>query len=208
MNHRPSIERCCAAILAGGRNSRMDGRNKALLKVGGKTILDRLLAVLEPCFSEILLVTRQPDRYADQSLTIVDDIYDDRSSLTGIHAGLVHANSEHTFVVPCDAPFLRPAMVRLLLEALDPEIDILVPSVGGHFQPLCAIYSKRCIPAIERQLDQRDYQIYRFYHQMKVKTLSEHTIKQIDPQMVSFFNVNTPAALVESQAVAGDLEDD
>ena len=56
---------------------------------------------------------------------------------------------------------LPEAYERLLLDAVQRDIDIVVPSVDGHFQPLCAVYSKRCIPAIERQLDNGDYKIIR-----------------------------------------------
>jgi len=57
---RLSAPNCCAAILSGGRNTRMEGRNKAFLEVDGRTILDRLIATLSPMFPEIVLVTRQP----------------------------------------------------------------------------------------------------------------------------------------------------
>lgn len=204
MTDRPKIPPCAAIILAGGLNSRMGGRNKAFLQVDGKAILDRLVSVLSPIFDEILLVTRQPDCYAGQSLKIVTDLYEDRSSLTGIHAGLINAASPHAFVVPCDAPFLKPAVVRLLLEALKPELDVVVPAVGGHFQPLCAIYSRRCIPAIEAQLDQGDYKIIRFYDRMRVKTIGAPAIQAVDPQMHSFFNINTPEALADSRRLTQD----
>ena len=55
---------CCAIILAGGLNTRMRGHNKAFLKIDGQTILDRLLLRLKSAFSEILLVTRQPELYS------------------------------------------------------------------------------------------------------------------------------------------------
>jgi molybdopterin-guanine dinucleotide biosynthesis protein A len=191
--------------LAGGRNSRMEGRNKALLQVGGQSILDRLLASLAPIFSEIMLVTRQPERYAAWPLEIVRDIYEARSSLTGIHAGLFHAQCDYAFVVPCDAPFLKPALIRLLLDELEPATDIVVPAVDGHFQPLCAIYSKRCLPAIETQLENGDYKIIRFFNQMTVKPISARKIKQVDPQMHSFFNVNTPSAYAASKELIKDI---
>ena len=201
MTGLPQAPNCCAVILAGGLNSRMHGRNKAFLQVDGETILDRLLASLEPSFSEIILVTRQPGAYVGRALKIVTDIYADRSSLTGIHAGLVNARSEYALVVPCDTPFLKPAVVGLLLDQLEPGIDIVVPVVDGHFQPLCAIYSKRCLPAIEKQLGGRDYKIIQFFDQMQVKTVSAEQIKRADPQMHSFFNVNTPAAYAACKAL-------
>jgi molybdenum cofactor guanylyltransferase len=185
---------CCAVILSGGLNSRMAGKNKAFLDVGGHTILSRLLATLEPLFEEILLVTRQPQIYADIPVKVVVDLFEDRSSLTGIHAGLVNADADHAFVVPCDTPFLQPSIVQLLFDTLEPEWDVVVPTMDGHYQPLCAIYSKRCIPVMETQLRRGDYKIINLFNRMKTKILPADQIKAADPLMLSFLNINTPQA--------------
>jgi molybdopterin-guanine dinucleotide biosynthesis protein A len=198
---------CSAAILSGGLCSRMGGRNKAFLAVGGKPILDRVIDTLTPFFPEILLVTRQPELYQNRSVRIVTDIYDARSSLTGIHAALVHAGTDHVLVVPCDAPFLSPAVIRLLLDALAPDVDVVVPQYEDHFEPLCAIYSKRCLPYIEAQLEAGDYTIYNFFDRIKLKPIHAQTLKTADAKMRSFFNVNTPKAHRACEEVAG-AEDD
>jgi molybdopterin-guanine dinucleotide biosynthesis protein A len=195
---------CSAVILSGGLNSRMAGRNKAFLEVGGESILGRLLAGLRPHFAEILLVTRQPHLYAGFPVRVIEDIYPDRSSLTGIHAALVKARSAYIFVVPCDTPFLEPAVVRLLLGALEPRYDVVVPMLEDHYEPLCAIYSKRCVPLIEAMLERGDYKIIDLYERMRVKVLSAERIRAADPELRSFFNVNTPAALSASQKLNRD----
>jgi molybdopterin-guanine dinucleotide biosynthesis protein A len=179
----------------------MDGRNKAFLEVGGRSILNRLLASLQPHFQEILLVTRQPELYASTPVEVVVDIYQARSSMTGIHAGLVKARADFIFVVPCDTPFLQPEVIKILLDALKPELDVVVPLLEGHYEPLCAIYSKRCIPMIEAQLDGGNYRIFDFFHQVNVKTLSTSQIRAADPDLSSFFNVNTPSALLACRSL-------
>ncbi len=186
---------CSAVILAGGLNTRMDGRNKAFLEVNGKTILDRLLASLQPLFDQIILVTRQPEQYVGLPVQVVTDIYTARSSLTGIHAGISRISNDYAFVVPCDTPFLQPSMVQLLLNEIKPELDVVVPFFDGHYQPLCAIYSKRCIAAIEVQLERDDFKIIDLFNDMEVKIITLEQLKTADPEMLSFFNVNTPAAL-------------
>ena len=172
----------------------MAGRNKGFLDVGGQSILNRLLKTLEPVFSEILLVTREPHLYKNYPVKIVTDLYEDRSSLTGIHAALVNADADFSFVVPCDTPFLQPKVVRLLLDALEPELDVLIPVIKDHYEPLCAIYSKKCVPVIETQLDHRDYRIVNFFDKVNVKTISTDLIRMVDPKFLSFFNINTPEA--------------
>ena len=186
---------CCAVILAGGLNTRMEGRNKAFIDIGGQTILDRLLHTLRPLFQQILLVTRQPEDYIDLPVRIVKDVYTARSSLTGIHAGLKHADTDYALMVPCDAPFLQPELIRLLLGEIDPEVDAVVPRIKGYYEPLCAIYSRRCLAPIESQLDRGRFKITLFFDRIRLKTLSEEKIKRADPDLRSFLNVNTPEAL-------------
>lgn len=207
MPHKRPSANCSAVILAGGLNSRMQGRNKAFLRVAGKTILDRLLDNLRPLFSEIVLVTRQPQLYRQISLRIVRDIYEARSSLTGIHAGLRAIRNLHAFVVPCDAPFLNPALVSLLVRKSRPRIDVVAPRVDGYLQALCTVYSKTCIPFIERQIENGAYKIVDFWGRVRVQAVSARSIRAVDPEMYSFFNVNTPADLEICQRIAAALED-
>jgi molybdopterin-guanine dinucleotide biosynthesis protein A len=196
--------RCCAVILSGGLNTRMKGVNKAFLEIGGRAILDRLVESLQPDFSEILLVTRQPELYTAYPLRVVEDVYTDRSSLVGIHAGLVNAMAEFAFVVPCDAPFLQAGLVRLLLKELKPDLDVVVPFYDGHYQPLCAIYSNRCIPVIEQQLRQRDYKIIQLFDLMNVRRVPAAKLKTADPDLLSFLNVNTPDIYEVCQKLAAE----
>ena len=190
---------CSAVILAGGLNSRMGGRNKAFLQVGGKTILQRLLETMGGLFEEVLIVTRQPGQYTDLQARVVTDIYPARSSLTGIHAGLRHATTPYIFVVPCDAPFIQPDLVKFLLGQIEPSLDIIVPEIDQHFEPLCAIYSKRCIAPIEAQLDRNDFTIIHFFDSVHLKTVPAKKIRTADADMISFYNVNTPEALKTSR---------
>jgi molybdopterin-guanine dinucleotide biosynthesis protein A len=190
---------CCAIILSGGMNSRMGGRNKAFLKVGRLTILDRLCGTLELFFQHILLVTRQPELYTGRPLKIVEDIYPARSSLTGIHAGLKQAPTDFAFVAPCDAPFIKPALIQTILDAIEPEYDLIVPICNDLYQPLCSVYAKRCLPLIEEQLDRGDYKITNLYKKVRLKAIAQRTLEKADPQLLSFFNVNTPEALRASE---------
>ncbi len=179
----------------------MDGMNKAFLKVGKKTILNRLLDTLQEIFDEIVLVTRQPEKYSGYPVNIVSDIYEDRSSLTGVHAGLYHAKNEFSFVAPCDAPFLQAELLRLLINSIKPDIDVVIPYYNGYYEPLCAVYSKRCIPEIETLLANKNYRIYSFFESVNIKKITIEQIKMTDPEMLSFFNINTPDTLALSMKV-------
>ena len=185
-------DRCSGIILSGGLNTRMGGKNRAILSVGSKRNLDRLYDTLRGLFDEVLLVTNDPFQYLSWELKIVTDLFPIRSPLTGIHAGLFHASAPHAFVTGCDMPFLKRQLIRTLLEELEPKWDVVIPVAEGRNQPLCAIYSKRCIKPIERQLMTEDAKILKFYPKVKVKEIPEARLRRADPHLVSFFNMNTP----------------
>jgi molybdopterin-guanine dinucleotide biosynthesis protein A len=192
---------CTAAILAGGKAKRMGGAIKALLEVGGQTILDTLVGTLSAGhFSEILLVAKEPDAFLPLQMKarwrLVLDACPARSSLTGIRTALANARTEHVFISACDTPHLRPELVSALLSHLRPEDDVVLPlKSDGYFEPLCAIYSRRCLPHIEAQLDREDYKIIRFFGQVRVSPLPLETLHQVDPELESFRNANTPEEL-------------
>ncbi|NVM21786.1 MAG: molybdenum cofactor guanylyltransferase [Desulfobacterales bacterium] len=198
MNH-PWNHSCSGVILSGGLNTRMGGRNKAFLSVGGRRILDRLYNTFHGLFEDVLLVTNDPLQYLSWDLAIVSDLFSVRSSLTGIHAGLFHASTFHSFIAACDTPFLKRGLIEVLLEELEPKWDVIIPVTKEGVQPLCAIYSKRCIKPIEHQLKTRDPKILKFFHKVKVKEVPEARLKAADPYLVSFFNINTPEDLAASE---------
>jgi len=189
-------------ILAGGLNSRFGGRNKALVPVAGKPILDHILEAFNGLFSEILLVTNDPPTYMNRDMAIVTDLFDRRSSLTGIHAGLFYAATEAIFVTACDTPFVRPALIRMVMAAMGPGDDAVVPRTLVGNEPLCAAYSRRCLKPVERLLLADDLKIYHLFDKVRVRYLDEDHLRQADPDMVSFVNINRPEQLAEAEKQA------
>ncbi|MBF0224636.1 MAG: molybdenum cofactor guanylyltransferase [Desulfobacterales bacterium] len=183
-------KKCSGIILAGGLSKRLDGANKAFLQVGGKKIIDILYNLMQPLFDDLILVTNDPVSYEYLNMLIVSDAYDVRSSLTGIHAGLLFAKNDYSFFTACDAPFLKKEVIELLLESIDSKIDVIIPSTAAGLEPLCSIYSKRCLRPIERNIYNNTFKIQNFFKDVKVKKIPEEKIREKDPELLSFFNVN------------------
>lgn len=196
---------CAGVILSGGLNTRMGGRNKAFLTIDGQTFLDRLMATVSACCRETLLVTRAPEFYNGRGIRVVTDILTVTSALTGIHAGLVNMQADHGLFVGCDTPLVRTGVLRTLTAAIEAGIDIIVPSSGTYFQPLCAVYARRCAPVIEDQLRRGDLKIANLYARMTVKKIPYEDFRACDERLVSFFNINTEDDL--KRARAGDFPD-
>jgi len=195
---------CSGIILSGGLNTRMGGKDKAFLSVGNKTIMDRLYNTLQGLFDEVLLVTNNPLQYISWDLTIVTDLFPIRSPLTGIHAGLFHASAPHAFITACDTPFLKKKLIMALLEEVEPKWDVVIPVTEEGNQPLCAIYSKRCIKPIERQLKNEEPKIVKFFPRVNVKEIPEARLRSADPHLVSFLNINTPEDFTACEEILRD----
>jgi len=190
---------CSGVILSGGLAARYDGIEKALLQVGGVRILDRIYEIYRELFDEIILVTNSPEKFLEWDLLIVADLFPIRSSLTGIHAGLFYATNPHAFISACDTPFLKKEMVETVIGRIEAQIDIVMPETSAGFEPLCAAYSKRCLEAAQNNLEQEKLKITRTFRKSRIKTISEKVLRQIDPELRSFFNINTPGDLQQAE---------
>ena len=193
---------CTGVILSGGLSTRFNGQNKAFISVGGKRILDRLYPIFSDLFAEIILVTNDPIQFVKWDLTIVTDIFPVRSSLTGIHAGLFFSQNPFAFFSACDTPFLRKDIIEVLLENIDRNTDIVMPDTSAGMEPLCAIYSKRCLRAAGDHINQNKFKIQRALGNHRLKKIPETVLRSIDPNLTSFFNINTPEDLARAEEMA------
>ena len=192
---------CTGVILSGGLNTRFDGVNKALVSVGGTRIIDRLLEVFADLFEDIILVTNHPEQFLQWDLTIVTDIFEMRSSLTGIHTGLFYSNNPYAFFSACDTPFLKKELVEVLIEQIEQKIDIIMPQTAAGFEPLCAIYSKRCLKPAEDHIKANKLKIQWALRSNRTKNIPEKELLKVDPDLRSFFNINTPQDLARAEAM-------
>ena len=193
---------CSGVILAGGLSTRYGGENKAFLKVGGERILDRLLSVYSKLFDEIILVTNTPQEFLDCNALIVTDLFTVRSSLTGIHAGLFYASNPFAFFCACDTPFLKKAVIETILANLEPEVDLVIPQTSAGLEPLCAAYSRRCLKPAEEHIRQNKLKIQMALSGKRIKMIPEGVLREKDPELQSFFNINCPEDLARAEQLA------
>jgi molybdopterin-guanine dinucleotide biosynthesis protein A len=136
-------------IQAGGRSTRMGGEPKALLEVGGKRIIERVVAAVGAVLDDLLVVTNTPERYAFLGLPMVPDAFPEGGALGGIYTGVRAAAGGAAFTVACDMPFLHPAIVRMVVERSG-EADVVVPRTGAQLATLHALYGKAGLRPMER----------------------------------------------------------
>jgi molybdopterin-guanine dinucleotide biosynthesis protein A len=179
----------------------MGGAPKALLEVGGRRIVDRVVDALAAVSDDLLLVTNTPDLYADLGLPMVGDVFPGGGALGGIYSGLRAARRPAIFTVACDMPFLSAALARAVC-ALAEEADVVIPEAGGQLETLHACYGRACLPAMERRLRAGQLKITGFFPEVRVRVLHEAEVVRLADPATAFMNVNTPAELERARALA------
>lgn len=182
-----------AIILAGGKSSRMK-INKALLPIKNKTFIETIAEKLKNSFDEIIVITNDPEQYEFLPYKKHQDIIKDKGPLGGIHSGLTHAKNEYSFVTACDMPFIDGTIARNLCEMAS-GYDGVVPKDGEFVQPLFAVYSKTCLPYIEKCINEEQYKIITFYPYARILFPEWSGLLSSEKAAKMFFNINTPEDL-------------
>ncbi len=184
------INNCSAFILAGGENTRMPVL-KAFIEVNGQTIIQRSINVLKQLFSDVAIVTNQPELYTYLTMPMLGDIYDSRGPMTGITTALLNSSHQWNFVSACDMPFIDTAVIQYMTSQRK-GYDAVVPVVSGKVEPLFALYSKRLLPSMEKSLLQNKKSLRDFLNNKRVKYITTSEVRKFDNVDISFINLNTP----------------
>jgi len=193
-------------VLAGGLARRMGGGDKALIDIGGITILDRVLARLRPqCTSIVLNANGDASRFARFGLPVIaDDIPNFAGPLAGILAGLDWAaknarGADWVVSVPGDCPFLPRDLVALLHQArLESGSALACARSGDWRHPVVALWPVTLRADLRRALVEEDLRKIEIWTARHGVAVAEWTVEPIDP----FFNVNTPEDHARASAIA------
>jgi molybdenum cofactor guanylyltransferase len=192
-----------AIILAGGQSRRL-GRDKASEPLLGRPLLQWVLDRLQPLTAEIVIVGAEgqqlPPLESTMDPAVLEDMFPDSGPLGGIYTGLDAAHVNSALAVACDMPLLQtPLLAELLRLAL--EHEAVVPVQHGLPQPLCAAYSKSCLPAIRHQLVAGELKLTSFLDQVATHYVASDVWGKLDPEGLSFLNINTDEDLDRASRV-------
>jgi molybdenum cofactor guanylyltransferase len=192
-------------ILAGGHGSRLGGVNKALLDVGGERIVDRALRAVRPLVHDVTLVVND-DSLASLNLPLFHDREPHAGVLPALLTGLSASPADLCLVIACDMPFVNPKLAAYLFEVCEHH-DVCMPRIEGRPEPMFAVYRRdRCIRAISDTLAQGQMRMIAFLDDLRVTKLDEPALREHDPELLSFFNVNEPNDLARAQEIAAGLD--
>ncbi|MGD0075179.1 MAG: molybdenum cofactor guanylyltransferase [Candidatus Binataceae bacterium] len=182
-----------AIVLVGGVSSRM-GRFKTTLPMGGTTLIERLVAELRRAFVDIVVVAA-PESVAEALPALDAAVIRDQVAFGGpaqaLLLGLRSIRHDIAFACACDLPMLNADIAAWLGSILEEKHDAVIPMVGGCTQVLHAVYRKRCADALEGMLARGGRSLRRLAPLLEVRSVTEHELRPFDPELRSFFNLNT-----------------
>jgi molybdopterin-guanine dinucleotide biosynthesis protein A len=180
-----------AAVLSGGKGTRLGGIDKIMIEVDGKTILSRTLQVLRPLFKKIIIAGTGSNIESETGITIVRDRFPGTGPLAGIDAALSASDTTYLFVFAGDMPWLSMDMIISQVRFMyDNPCDIVVPRVGSLIEPLHSIFSRRLLPTLEEYLKTNsDHAVRNFYSRAQVRYFD---VVLSDYNQGVFANINTP----------------
>ena len=193
-------------LLAGGLARRMGGGDKPMRQIGGRTILDRVIARLEPqCDGLVLNANGDPARFASFGLPVIADTVEDfPGPLAGVLAALDWMAINRPDVAwilsaAADCPFLpRDLVIRLQRERIAQNAQLAVAASGGQSHPVIGLWSVSLREDLRHALVVEDIRkIDRWTARYKLATVT-WPVEPLDP----FFNANTVDDIAEAERLA------
>ena len=192
-------------VLNGGESVRF-GRDKTRERVGGRSLIERVLDTLGSLFDEVLVVGRPEAAPPHPAVTeALPDAVPGVGPLGGICTGLEAMSRPVGFFAACDMPWLDARVIRRQLGLLrEAEADAIVPCWDGYWEPLHAAYARACLPAAQAQIARGDCRIRSFFGEVRVHFWD---VRAAGLSTRPFTNVNTKsdlAALLHASRQSGD----
>jgi molybdopterin-guanine dinucleotide biosynthesis protein A len=185
-----------AILLAGGKSSRM-GADKGFVDLNGAPFISHIIETVKPLVANIMIVSNGQE-YDVFKLKRVGDIIPDAGPLAGLFSGLFYSETNYNLVLSCDIPLINTAVLNLLIEGVDPEMDVTQIESGGKTMPLIAIYKKQCMHPCLDHLKQGERRLRTAVASLKTKTIT------LDAALDPFVrNINTQ---VELKALRNEFE--
>jgi molybdopterin-guanine dinucleotide biosynthesis protein A len=193
-------------IQAGGLSTRM-GRNKALLSFLGEPLILRIARRLEPLTSHLIVVANPIEPFLDLGLTAFPDQISGLGPLGGLFTAFSCAAQKYVAVVACDMPFVNSDLIAYAFGILQKgDLDAVLPESTYGLEPLHAVYRREtCLAPVEKALQAGERRLISWLPVVKSQTISLPEVRQFDPDLLAFTNINTPEDLAAFEQMAMNL---
>jgi molybdenum cofactor guanylyltransferase len=208
-----NVRNVAGIILAGGHSRRM-GTDKAMLPFGPELLLQRIVRIVSQTVSPVIVIAQQGRTLPTlpSEVVIVHDENPDRGPLEGTAAGLrvlqkSFTQTQAVFVTGCDAPLLTAMCIEHIVGLLVAKHDAVVPVHNKIPQPLIGVYRTKILPIVDQLLASNRLSLRDLLDQIAVHFVPAEELRQVDPDLLSLRNLNTPADYHAALATAGFAKD-
>ncbi|PLZ98591.1 molybdenum cofactor guanylyltransferase [Fischerella thermalis CCMEE 5268] len=186
-----------AIVLAGGKSKRM-GRDKALIPIEDVPMLQRICQIAETCAEQVYIVTPWPERYQHlllpnsqfiQELPLPDETGNESKThgpLVGFAQGLTQVKTDWVLLLACDLPKLRVEVLQEWISRLQQVPEEVIAALvyrNNRWEPLCGFYRRRCLPQLNKYIEQGGRSFQEWLKQYPVQVLP-----LVDSEMLFNFN--------------------
>jgi molybdopterin-guanine dinucleotide biosynthesis protein A len=194
-------------IQAGGKSKRM-GKDKALLDFLGEPLILRVINRVKAIADEVIVTTNHPEKFWFLDIKLVPDIIPHRGALGGLYTALSAAKHATAAIIACDMPFINPNLLIAEREFLiQKTADLVVPETENGMEPLHAIYRRdRCLQPILEAIKADRWRVDSWYEQVNLAPFPLDEIQKVDPNLLSFRNINTPQELQDAIRLAKEIQ--
>jgi molybdopterin-guanine dinucleotide biosynthesis protein A len=197
-----------AVILAGGSSKRF-GQDKGLAQLGNKPLVKHVLDAIGDIVKEKIVVVSskaQAENYRrilSVEAHVVVDAGGIQTPLVGVLTGFEAAGGEYSIVLPCDVPFVSRDVVSLLLELCINKAAVIPRWPNCYIEPLHAVYrTQLALEAAKTPLSKGELDLKAMVDRLRgVRYVSTLVLQQLDPQLRTFFNVNTALDLKKAESM-------
>ncbi len=183
-----------AAILAGGRGRRLDGRTKPLVELApGETMLARQVAALAALEVVPRLIAPDPAPFAGLPFEVVADLVA-AGALGALYTAVATSPTPYVLAIAGDLPFVTAPFLAALA-ARRHEAEAVVPRPGGRWQPLCGVYHRDVAPRLRDRIDRGQWRVTDALEDLRVSAMTDAELAPFDPDGRLLLNVNTPEDL-------------
>ena len=194
-------------ILAGGFSQRF-GQNKGLIELSGKPLILHVLDKALHMVDEVVVVVSSDAQRRAFSCALHDEVdvtvdkYEKQSPLVGALTGFEKVRGKHSLLLPCDTPFISNRVLSLLLDLCINRNAAIPRWPNEYIEPFQAAYhTQSALRAAETALEEKKLDMQSMIlHMTRVRYISTLLLRQMDPKLLTFFNINTPEDLKRAES--------
>jgi molybdopterin-guanine dinucleotide biosynthesis protein A len=175
-------------ITAGGKSRRFE-EDKSLYPYRGKPLIQHVYEVLRSIFPRVCVIADEGAKYSFLDADIIPDRVKGFGPLGGLYTALAHTAADRIFFCGCDMPNLSRDLIGHMA-ALSAGYDVVVPAVPKGYEPLHAMYAKRCLHLVEKSIEAGRRRLIAFYSEVKVRKVTVEEMQRFGDWEHMLYNIN------------------